>query len=123
MIPFAEGVLAAGYKLVLCGFRVGGAKAQIATVKLLQHIKTAGNELLPATSVICVSFGAPQVLKTQVRVMCCHVSTSCASSNSVVCCAHHVQVPCTGSTATQDGTKVLDSTLRLCCGAGEKSDR
>ena len=86
LIPFAEGVLAAGYKLVLCGFRVGGAKAQIAVIKLLQHIKTAGQELLSARNVVCISFGAPQVLRIQVNcTFIYHVSSFCPSSNRFCC--------------------------------------
>lgn len=67
LLPFAEGVLAAGYNLVFCGFRAGGAKAQHATVKLLQHLGTANQNILPIRNVMCVTFGTPQILKIEVK--------------------------------------------------------
>lgn len=66
LLPFAQGVLGAGYKLVLCGFRIGGAKAQQATAKLLDHFSVSRQVQFPEKNVVCVTFGAPQILTVQV---------------------------------------------------------
>lgn len=66
LFSFATGVLAASYKLILCGFRAGGAKAQHAAVRLLQHLDTANNHLLPGRNVVCVTFGVPEILRVKV---------------------------------------------------------
>ena len=66
LVPFAQGVLGAGYKLVLCGFRIGGAKAQHATATLLDHFSKSPQVQFPKTNIVCVTFGAPQILRIQV---------------------------------------------------------
>ena len=67
LLPFAEGVLAAGYRLVICGFRVGGAKAQHATLRLLEALRPSPQALVPDKRVVCITFGAPQVLRPKVH--------------------------------------------------------
>ena len=74
----AQSVLAKDYQLVICGYRIGGARAQAATVLLHQHLKDLG---LMWTRIRCITFGQPKVVSAayiQVNIrQCLHGRVQC----------------------------------------------